>query len=381
MAERLVTTLTLHDDGRVSGLWRPLEVAPPDRPLSAAEQVAGTWALQQVMDLADLERLRPSIDLALSTPGLRGFSARFPLRAVLPDGHNLDPALVDACAQVALEAGLAFSWRTMAGRHTPAAILDACRTYSDGTNRYPAPFEVDGAPARRFVDALAGFAEQAAAWSREHGVALLHFPWYGHDWAELWHGTDVRGLEGYSLEAFVAGHAALWDGAWTVAGYDLAVEFPLSGHGPLSGADGVSDRLAEHMAETGGPDAANLCSIQANGWGCILNGLAPPGNVGLFGTPDPAIETQFAPVWTWPLLHGVQAIQPQDYGNWPDMFAAAEGEHALYAEVYCGPSFSGPHAPDLAACIAAFRPSLPDGTTNGPTWRSDPPGNGPGTGL
>jgi hypothetical protein len=365
MTERLVATLTLHDDGRVSGLWRPVEVELPAR--TPAELVAGTWALQQVLDLADLDRLRPSIMTALGTPGLRGFSARFPLRAVF-DGDNFLPELVEAAKALADEAGVAFSWRTMAGRHTPAAVLDSVRTYADSAGvRFPAPFETDGTPARRFCDALADFAEPAAAWSRAADVALLHLPWFGHDWAELWHGTDVRGLAGYSLDAFVAGHAALWDVAWSVAGADLMVELPLSGHGPLAGPDGVSNRLAEHMAAAGGPAAAQLCSIQANGWGCILTGVAPPDNVGLFGNPDPAQEAAFSEVWTHPLVHGMQAIQPQDYGNWADMFAAAEAEHALYVEVYVGPSFTGPGAGDLAAQVLTFAPTLPNGTTNGTT--------------
>jgi hypothetical protein len=358
--ERLVTTLTLHDDGRVSGLWRPLdgiEVPPPAAP--AAELVAGTWALQQIMDAADLDRLRASIVAAITTAGIRGLSARFPLRAVF-DGRNFIPDLVEACQAVAADAGVAFMWRTMAGRHTPPAVLDAVRTYSDPAGaRYPAPFETDGAPAMRFVDALAGFVEPAAAWSRERGVSLLHFPWFGHDWAELWHGTDVRGLAGYSPDAFVAGHAALWDLGWSVAGADLMIEFPLSGHGPLGGAGNVSDRLAAHMAASGGPDAARLCAVSANGWGCILTGEPAPDNVGEWGNPDPATERSFDVVWTSPLVHAVQAIQPEDYGNWPAMFADAERVGALYVEVYAGPSFSGPHAGELSAAAVGFTPTLP----------------------
>lgn len=313
--------------------------AEPNAPPRPTEQViCGTWVLQQVSSPEELRRLLPvAIEPALRTPHVRGFCLRVPWRAI--DG---DFSLLEEGLRVARHHGVAFSVRFMAGRHTPDRVFDTgCRSYrvrDSEPGRVPVPFLADGSPNAVFERHYQELVKRLADWSRWNGVRLLHLAWYGQEWAELNHGQEVRGQAGYSYENWLAAHRRLIDIGLTYAGDDLAVEFPFSGHGPLTEA---ASALADHVIAKVGPRRP-VFFCQANGWG-------PNGE---WGAPNQATEAAFDRVWERPICRGLQMIQPRDY-QWAEVFARLYETGATYCEVYA-PSFTMAGREQLAAEIARF---------------------------
>jgi hypothetical protein len=308
---------------------------------NATPDVRGTWALQQVSSAAQLDALTPSIDRALDTPGVRGFSMRVPWNAI-DNGVGADLALLDKGRRLAVEHGVDFSVRFMAGRHTPRRVIDAGPSYVLATGeKTPAPFSRDGKPNTAFEREYDAIVAKLAAWSRGNGVRLLHLPWYGQDWAELNNGRQVRAAVGYSYASWLAAHKRLIDIGLKYDGNGLAVEFPMSGYGPLVDA---ARALTGHIVSRVGKDNPYVY-VQANGWG-------PSGD---WGAPDATTETQMdAAVWPQGVRRGEQAIQPDDY-DWTGLFATLRANKAAYAEVYV-PSFAAARKGLLAAEIAGFAP-------------------------
>jgi hypothetical protein len=302
-----------------------------------ADEISGTWALQQVGSLPELERALPTVIVpALETPGLRGFSLRVPWQAI-----DESFGLLDAGLQAARERGLAFAIRFMAGRHTPAWVFAAGSPFyrREGTGeQVPSPYEGDGAPNTAFESAYAELVSRLAAWCRTHGVRLLHLAWYGQDWAELNHGREVRALPGYAYQRWLEAHTRLIDIGLAHAGPELTVELPFSGYGPLTDA---ALAFAAHVVGRIGPaDPRFFC--QANGWG--------PG--GEWGAPNEETEAAFDRVWVQPVCRGLQAIQPQDY-DWPAMYRRVYDTAATYCEVYA-PSFTQARRSQLAHEVQQF---------------------------
>lgn len=302
----------------------------------AASRIAGTWVLQQVTSRAELDRIAPRLlEPVLATPGVRGLCLRVPWRAI--DG---DLGVLEAGLAMAQRHGLAFSVRFMAGRHTPARVFEAgCRSYTtERGEEVPAPFLADGSPNATFEREYEALVARLAKWCRERDVPLLHLAWYGQEWAELNHGREVRALEGYTYERWLTAHKRLIDIGLRHAGDELAVEFPLSGHGPLTEA--ASD-LAHHIIERVGPDSPRIL-VQANGWG-------PNGE---WGAPNAATEAAFDRVWALPVRRGLQMIQPRRY-DWAACYERLRSVDATYAEVYA-PSFTLEGRDELARQVAEF---------------------------
>ncbi len=318
------------------------QTPPVDPPLSNPAEVCGTWVLQQVADASELKRSQPALEAALATPGLRGFSLRAPWHAI-----DQNFGLLDAGHAIAEAAKVGFSMRFMAGRHTPARVLDlgGCASHLRNGERVPTPFRSDGSPNLVFEQEYEALLVRLAGWCRERGVRLAHLAWYGGDWAELNHGAEVRTAPGYAYAAWLHGHVRLLDLGVRQAGTDLAVEFPLSGHGPLNAA--VVD-LASYVVAQVGP-LSRLVFVQANGWGPSAQ---EPDRLGEWGTPDEATETQKDRVWALPILRGLQAIQPGDY-DWAALYELVKATQATYCEVYL-PSFAGPRRGLLAEQIRLF---------------------------
>ncbi|HEY3238999.1 MAG TPA: Ig-like domain-containing protein, partial [Acidimicrobiia bacterium] len=329
---------------------------------SLVDAVCGTWVLQEAAGVTDLQNSRSQIDAALSLPGVVGYSLRFRWNVV-----DTDFSLLEAGLAIAQARGKAFSIRPMAGRHTPARVFDAGSPfYMKGSEKVPAPFYPDGSPNLVFESAYDEFAGRLAAWSRSHGVSLLHLPWYGQDWAELNHGPEVRAAPGYSLSAWTNAHKRLIEIAARHSGADLAVELPLTGSGPL--ANGPSAALADHVIATAGADSDRFF-VQANGWG-------PNGE---WGTTSATTEALFDQIWPKPVRRGLQAIQPQDY-DWTQLYASLYAIGASYAEVYL-PSFSLASRALLADEIARFAatrcaPPAPTDTTPPEVTVTAPPADG-----
>lgn len=317
-----------------------LDNPPPAPPVpSLVEQVAGTWVLLQVASVAELDKQRTQILNALALPGVVGFSVRFPWDACDITGTATSHPILVAAKAIADQAGKALSIRFMAGAHTPARVFDAgAAYYPKGSSKVPLPWDNSTGRVQVFLDEYATYAGKLAAWARANGVRLLHFSWFGQDWAELNHGKELRAAEGYSEAKWLAGQKAVIDVAASLRGPDLAVELPLSGYGPLS--NGQSAALADYILGIVG-DGSDQFFVQANG-------LGPNGEWG--GTA--AVETQQDTIWSKPINRGVQMIQPQDY-DWPAVFAHVAAAAATYVEVYL-PSFTLESASQLRQQVAEF---------------------------
>ena len=326
---------------RFAGLWflvlslTAVSAFGRDQKLSTAEAVSGTWALQQVSSKTELNRLRSQIDAALATPHLRGFCLRVPWQAI-----DHDFALLEAGLTMARKHRVAFSVRFMAGRHTPARVFDLPSSpfYLRRGEKVPTPFKADGSPNTAFETEFEKLVRALATWCRTNDVRLLHLAWYGQDWAELNHGREVRAQPGYSYPNWLKAHERLLDIGLKYAGPDLAIEFPLSGYGPLPQA---AVDLADYVIAKVGPANA-LFFCQANGWG-------PNGD---WGAPNRETESAFDRVWSKAICRGQQAIQPSDF-DWTSMFQKLYENRSTYCEVYV-PSFSKAHKQLLATEIQKF---------------------------
>lgn len=297
---------------------------PPPANSNAAAS-CGTWVLYQVDSAASLRTLRPQIEDALALPGVVGLSVRFPWDAADLTGGQSSNAILDEAYDISSNAGKALSIRFMAGAHTPQRVFDAgAAYYLVNGRRVPLPWDDSTGRVQVFLDAYAQYAGKLAAWSRAHGVRLLHLSWYGLDWAELNNGAEVRAAPGYSKAAWQAAHEALIDIGLRLASDDLAVELPLSGYGPLS--SGESDGLASYAVDRAGADNDRFF-IQANGWDETRQ----------WGAPDMTVEAQFDHIWQQPLVRGLQMIQPDGY-DWAKVYDQARAAGATYGEVYL-PSF------------------------------------------
>ena len=311
---------------------------------SPAQQICGTWVLQQVSSRDELDRLVPTtISPALKTPHVRGFCLRVPWKAI-----DRDFSLLEAGREIARRHGVDYSVRFMAGRHTPERVFDkGARFYlvtcsapcgPGAAEKVPAPFLSDGSPNTVFETEYEQFVERLASWCRENDVHLLHLAWYGQHWAELNHGKEIRSLEGYSFDNWLRAHIRLLDIGLKYAGDDLAVELPFSGYGPLTEA---ASRFADHVVTRLGPHNQKFY-CQANGWG-------PRGD---WGAATAETEAAFDKVWQKPICRGQQAIQPSDF-PWSQLYEKLYQNGSTYCEVYA-PSFLGKNRDELAEEIRKF---------------------------
>ena len=170
-------------------------------------RACGTWVLQQVSTATELSRQAAAIDSALALPGVTGFSMRVPWNAL-----DKDPTLLDKGLALAEARGKEFAIRFMAGRSTPERVFTAGAHYftSSKGEKIPAPFAATGTagnPAfeKEFEKTVAGLAD----WSRDHGVSVLHVPWYGFQWAEIYNGAEIESATGYSWSSWLEGHRRL----------------------------------------------------------------------------------------------------------------------------------------------------------------------------
>jgi hypothetical protein len=301
---------------------------------------SGTWVLQEAQTTAEVDS--PAVEMALATPVIRGYSLRVAWSDI--DGNT---ALLDAGARTAAAHHVALSIRFMAGRWTPARVIaDGSPYYTVGGRKVPTPFFPDGKPNSVFERAYSDELDALDAWCHAHGVHLLHLPWYGQNYAELNYGIEVRSQPGFTYQRWLEAHERLVDIAVKHMAPDLAVEYPLSGYGPLTQA---APDLAGYIAGAIGGRTEEFY-VQANGLG--------PG--GSFGSQDPQVEkTMNARIWALPIGHGEQLIDPGDF-DWSQIYGIAEQNGATYVEVYSqsfGPGLA--HHAQLLKAIADFAARAP----------------------
>jgi hypothetical protein len=299
-------------------------VADPKTSPQALPPVCGTWALQQALSTTQLRSQATLISAALTTPGVRGLSIRVPWSAV-----DTDLSLLDEAHRQASAAGKPLSVRFMAGRWTPARVFTAGAYYyvNSAGERIPKPFSDTGVAGNPVFEAEYDRAvARLAAWSRTHGVGLLHLPWYGHKWAEIDNGPEVRASRGYSVASWLAGHQRLVDIGLAHTGSDLSIEFAMSGHwGPTPSAQ---RDLANHVLVRT-QQWTPLVFVQGNGLGVTL------------GSPT-----------TREIFRGMQMYGIGDY-DWAAIYQRLDAIGATYVEVYTN-SFASANRAALAAQIPAY---------------------------
>ena len=310
--------------------------APSAEPSQAtAADVGGTWVLHQALTASEVDT--PTVETALDTPGVKGYSLRVPWQLV--DGTS---QVLDAAAKVARAHSVQLSIRFMAGRWTPARVFDEGSPYYTVNGRkVPTPFTAAGTPNAVFESAYEAELKFLTAWCKQNGVHLLHLPWYGQNYAELNNGKEVRSAPGYTYAAWLTGHERLFDIASRFAGDGLSIEFPLSGYGPLVQA---SKDLAQYIASRS-TAIGDAVYVQANG-------LSTRGD---WGAASPPLEQEMEQaVWPQAINRGEQMIGVGDY-EWDAVFARVRANHASYIEIYDSSFVPGlPHHDALLRSIATF---------------------------
>lgn len=309
---------------QASATWGEIDPLGPRR----------VWAIQQVSSVANLNTYAAQVANAKATaPALGGFGARIAWDLYTPEILPAGKAIADA-------SGLPFSFRFMAGVHTPASLLDAMgpgytALDADG-QRFPLPFGSDGTAGNPVFEAgYRAMLTEVADWYAANGGSLLHCSQYARDWAELNHGLEVRNAPGYTQAAFIEGHRRLITIARDVvaAHPGLVVEFPLSGHGPLTA---VSPALADHMVATFGA-GTRQCVFQGNGWA----------HNNRWGAADPNIATQMDACFTRPVARALQAIQAWGGSTTYPQYTLAQVEAALTNADGCSPAYVELYLPTL----------------------------------
>jgi hypothetical protein len=285
------------------------------------------YVLQQVSSVNNLLSYVPQFANVLNTvPAIDGLGIRCGWNV-----YDANPSLLSVGYGIA--GGFAhYSARIMCGRHTPPSKMG--RTITSGSTTFPSPFGgVRGRPNTRFLDEYETTMRQWAAFlsTLPGPEPILHWSWYAKEWAELYHGPEVRAEPGYTQDRFVAAHNALIDRAAEVqADYpNVIMEIPMSGHGPLQT---ITDDMTRHAGEVFGDGRS---AIQANGWsyrgqwGQALDSV------------DAAMDAAFTEAWANQIMIGVQAIQPwgQNQAQYTatqvgQAFAQADLARADYFEIY-----------------------------------------------
>ena len=291
------------------------------RPVDAA---CGTWVLEQIASAAQLKYKTDEIDAALAVPGVTGFSMRISWQLL-----EADPTILDKGLALAQARGKEFSIRFMAGRFTPARVF-AAGAYSyvtrDGV-RMPQPFSPTGQAGNPvFEREFQATVEQLAAWSRAHGVKVLHLPWYGFLWAEIYNDEEVERQPGYSWNAWLEGHKRLAQIGLDAAGNDLAVEFALSGHWGTRRTG--AGEVASMLVGIAGEHSPKLI-VQGNGMGRYNSSAT-----------------------SRPIAHAKQMYDGFDY-DWASIYKTLHKNNEQYLEVYTS-SFSQPNKAKLAAEAKKF---------------------------
>jgi hypothetical protein len=311
----------------------------------------GVWALKQVTTSSSIDA--GDITIALQTPGVRGFAARFPWSSIGDEHGALLPGPLDAARTRADAAGVELSVRFMAGRYLPAALYDAMGpdylytlATQDPGARVPLPFSREGIAGNpAFEDAYARLVGELSSWCRANEVHLLHLPWYGRLWAEYNADADIQAVPGWAVPNCVEGNLSLLSVGRQVSGDDLAVSFTSSGL--FSGGVGqqITDANRNRMLELWGPGSAQIQTL--------LTGLGQYQDVGQVINPGGSQD----------IYDGEQmydGTSRTDY-VWADLFSTCFDSGINWIEVYA-PSFTYTgsqawQAPALAAAIAAFNTS------------------------
>jgi hypothetical protein len=273
---------------RHMAVHRPGGATPPPPPPVSGQAVYGIWAIRNLASTAEMSSASGEINNALVNFRTTGFSLRAPWSSMDAPNGTLNTSMLSAArnlvTQASASAGVekSLSLRFMAGHWCPTRVTNdpACPWYtiSGTTGRIPLPFHDDGSFNTAFEAYYEEEVDALAAWCRLNGVRLLHLPWYGQDWAEVNHGITIRNgtaaslsyggtqVSGYTYQRFLDSHTRLMDIAYPYAGDDLAIEWPLTGFGPITGSTPFADDIMGYARVLTALDDSPLIYIQGNGW-------------------------------------------------------------------------------------------------------------------
>jgi hypothetical protein len=284
----------------------------------------GTWVLQEVSDKATLDRRASEIKAALRKKGVAGLSLRVPWSSI-----DRNFRLLNRAAKLAHSRHKKLSVRFMAGRSTPARVFrEGAYYYTSGGNKIPKPFSDAGRAGNPvFERNYKAVVQKLRVWSRGKGVKILHLPWYGYQWAEIYNGSAVQNARGYSYNAWLKGHLRLLDIGLAAGRKRRPVEFALSGD--WGGNGSAAGTIADRIVNSAGAWSRRVL-VQGNGLG---QWNSPATNRRVF--------------------HAKQMVDGGDY-NWAEIYRTLRANDEAYAEVYLE-SFSGSGARALAAEARKFR--------------------------
>lgn len=301
----------------------------------------GTWVLDQVETVDEVNRTAPAVRAALALPGVTGYSVRVKWNRLETAPGVYDFTIMDAARAAHPTSRL--SVRFMAGMHTPTWHKGRTWTDDGGRTTYPCPFPTSDPTDGIYGNAAfeGGYSLLVRAyidWCKANRVRLVHCSMYGHKWAEMANNDALIAWPGYTVAKMVEAHKTIVRSAMDLAaGKGLTLEFPGSGYN--SGA--VSPPVFAWVADTYPVDAVFHQS----------NGLGGPYNFGRASTRVTFGGQSFA-------LSGPNgATASKNTLSWQDYYFAAKNSatstHALYAENYLE-AFT---EPDLLAPMATWVPA------------------------
>lgn len=298
--------------------------AIPVPPASRPQPGCGTWVLQEVSSRAQLRRQAPAIKAALRKRGVRGLSIRVPWSSI-----DRNFKLLNKARKIANSQDKALAVRFLAGRSTPARVFrEGAYYYTANGERIPKPFSDSGRGGNPvFQRNYKAVVMKLAAWAERKKVRMLHLPWYGYRWAEIYNGSAVRAARGYSERAWLKGHLKLVRIGHRVSSRRLTVEFALSGDWGSNGS--AAGAIADRIIDRTGPWSRRAV-VQGNG-------------LGRWNSPSTNRK----------VFHAKQMVDGGDY-DWASIYQTLRSNHEAYAEVYLS-SFSGPRARQLAVEARQFK--------------------------
>jgi hypothetical protein len=288
----------------------------------------GTYVLEQVSTLTELDNQASAIQSALATTGVLGLTVRVPWTSLEPTFGVYDFSIFDRARQIAGTKRLTV--RFIAGRYTPSFRMGRYMVY-DGSesgglgagSKVPLPFQTNGQPNWTFENGWKALADKIISWANSHSVKLIHFSWPGLLWAELALTNQMMRQSGYSYAVVRDLHFRLVDYALSHTDTSTSVEFPSTGHCPNS----LLMDIRSHI----------LASQYS--WRAILqsNNVSPTSG-GVMGTPP---------------RRGAQVVSASNTYNWYAVYTKVREMSAEYVEVYT-PSFTGGTSYQLRQEIARF---------------------------
>jgi hypothetical protein len=284
----------------------------------------GTWVLQEVADKASLERKARQIKAVLGKKGVSGLSLRVPWSTIDRNFRVLNKA-----AKLAKARHKKLSVRFMAGRSTPARVFnEGAYYYTSGGEKIPKPFSNSGRPGNPvFERNYKAVVKKLKVWSHGKRVKLLHLPWYGYQWAEIYNGSAVQSARGYSYHAWLKGHLKLLRIGMKFGTRKRPVEFALSGDWGGQGA--AAGTIADKIVDIAGAWSRRVL-VQGNGLG---RWNAPATNRRVF--------------------HAKQMVDGGSY-DWADIYRTLRANDEAYVEVYLD-SFTGGGRRELLSEARKFK--------------------------